>query len=128
MSSILVTGAAGFIGSNLVHHLHATHPDDLIIGFDSLTYAGNRANLQALESNPFFKFVHGDVRDFALLLKLIRDHHTHQIVHLAAETHVDRSIHGPDAFIDSNIIGTHVLLKAAKAVWLDAGSGIPHRF
>lgn len=96
--------------------------------FDALTYAGNRANLETVESLPNFRFVHGDIRDYDLVLKLLREEKIDTLVHFAAESHVDRSIHGPDEFISTNVIGTHALLKAAKAVWLDAGSGQPHRF
>src|SRR5260221_6923120 len=121
----MVTGGAGFIGSNFVHYWRARHPNDALVVLDSLTYAGNRANL-AGETD--IVFVHGDIRNYELVEKLISDHALDTIVHFAAESHVDRSIHGPDAFIDTNVNGTHTLLKAAKAVWLDRGTGHPHRF
>lgn len=125
MANLLVTGGAGFIGANYVHRHGLTHPDDRIVVLDALTYAGNRASLDGARH---IDFVHGDIRDTPLVTKLIAARELDTIVHFAAESHVDRSIDGPDAFIDTNIIGTHSLLKAAKAVWLDAGTGRPHRF
>ena len=116
---LLVTGGAGFIGSNFVHYWIKNYPDDRVVVLDSLTYAGNRANLEAVDAHPQFTFVHGDIRDYDLVLQLLEEEQTDTIVHFAAESHVDRSIHGPDAFVDTNIIGTHTLLKAAKKVWLD---------
>ena len=123
---ILVTGAAGFIGANFVHYWARQHPRDRLVAFDALTYAGNRANLNGLETHPGFVFVKGDIRDEALVSKLLLDHELDCIVHFAAESHVDRSISGPDAFIETNIVGTHSLLKAARSVWLE--SGLAHRF
>jgi dTDP-glucose 4,6-dehydratase len=125
MANLLITGGAGFIGANFVHYWRAQHPADAVIVLDSLTYAGNPANLNGLDG---ITFVHGDIRDHDLARQLLSDHQIDTLVHFAAESHVDRSIHGPDAFIDTNVNGTHSLLKAAKAVWLDAGSGRPHRF
>lgn len=125
--TLLVTGAAGFIGANFVHYWLAAHPDDRVVGYDALTYAGNRASLESLDDNPCFRFVHGDIRDEALVTQLLRDEGVGALVHFAAESHVDRSISGPDAFIDTNIVGTHSLLKAARTVWL-SGEGAPHRF
>ena len=124
MTNLLVTGGAGFIGANFVHYWRARHPDDAVTVLDSLTYAGNRANLAGLDE---VSFVHGDIRDTDLVETMLRQGKIDTIVHFAAESHVDRSIHAPDAFIDTNILGTHSLLKAARAVWL-AGSGTPHRF
>ena len=124
MSSLLVTGGAGFIGANFVHYWRARHPGDAITVLDALTYAGNRANLAGANA---VNFVEGDIRDTALAESLLRDQAIDTIVHFAAESHVDRSIHGPAAFIDTNILGTMSLLTAARAVWL-ADSGKPHRF
>ncbi len=121
--TLLVTGGAGFIGANFVRHRRATHPDETIVVLDALTYAGNRASLDGVVHD----FVHGDIGDTALVETLLRDRGIDTIVHFAAESHVDRSIHGPDAFIETNVLGTHSLLKAARTVWL-AGSGAPHRF
>ncbi len=125
MSNLLVTGGAGFIGANFVRRRRADRPSDVIVVLDALTYAGNRANLDGVEG---VEFIHGDIRDQPLVERLLTDFTIDAIVHFAAESHVDRSIHGPDAFIDTNVVGTHSLLKAAKAVWLDAGAGRPHRF
>ena len=124
---LLVTGAAGFIGANFVHYWLREHPDDRVIAYDALTYAGNLANLAALSDDPRFRFVKGDIRDEVLVTQLLRDEQVTRLVHFAAESHVDRSISGPDAFIDTNIVGTHALLKAARAVW-PAGDGSEHRF
>jgi dTDP-glucose 4,6-dehydratase len=125
MAKLLVTGGAGFIGTNFVRYWREHHAADTIVVLDALTYAGNRANLDGVAA---IEFVHGDIRDQALVESLLTDHGLDTIVHFAAESHVDRSISGPDAFIETNILGTHSLLKAARKVWLDAGSGQPHRF
>ncbi len=125
MRKLLVTGGAGFIGANFVHYWRRRHPADEVVVLDALTYAGNPANLDGARD---VVFVHGDIRDFDLVKRLLVEHGIDTVVHFAAESHVDRSIHGPDAFIDTNVIGTHALLKAAKEAWLDSGSGRPHRF
>ena len=124
---LLVTGGAGFIGSNFVHYWMQQHANDSVVVLDALTYAGNQANLAIVAGNPNFSFVHGDINDTALVERLLHERGLDTIVHFAAESHVDRSITGPDAFIDTNVLGTHSLLKAARKVWL-AGEGIPHRF
>jgi dTDP-glucose 4,6-dehydratase len=121
---MLVTGGAGFIGANFVRHRAARHPGDLLVVLDALTYAGDRANLAGAPH----VFVHGDIRDTPLVRSLLREHALDTIVHFAAESHVDRSIAAPHAFVDTNVLGTHSLLAAARAEWLDAGSGRPHRF
>jgi dTDP-glucose 4,6-dehydratase len=128
LANLLITGGAGFIGSNFVHHWVERHPDDRVVVLDALTYASNRANLAAIEGQPCFKFVHGDIEDQALVESLLRDDDIDTIVNFAAETHVDRSITGPDPFIRTNVLGTHALLKAARQVWLDERSAAPHRF
>jgi len=115
----LITGGAGFIGANFVHYWLKNYPDSRVVVLDALTYAGNMDNLHAAQTNANFRFVHGDIRDYELVVELLRAEQIGTIVHFAAESHVDRSIHGPDEFIDTNVIGTHILLKAAKAVWLD---------
>ena len=117
MRNVLITGGAGFIGANFVHHWVAQHPSDRVTVLDALTYAGSRLNLKGLEAREGFRFVHGDICDEALVNQLMRERTIDTLVHFAAESHVDRSIDGPDAFINTNIIGTHVLLKAAKAAW-----------
>jgi len=123
VAKLLVTGGAGFIGANFVHHWAKAHPADQVTVFDALTYAGNRANLAGANAN----FFHADIRDTAKVEAVLHDQDIDTIVHFAAESHVDRSIDGPDAFIDTNVLGTHSLLKAARRVWL-SGSGMPHRF
>lgn len=128
MANLLVTGAAGFIGANFVHYWLKQYPGDRVLAFDLLTYAGNRANLAMLTDNPQFRFVQGDICDTDLVEKLMRDEAIDTVVHFAAESHVDRSITGPDAFIETNIVGTHSLLKAARKVWLQDGKIIEHRF
>lgn len=119
MSKLLVTGAAGFIGANFIHYWHRANPNDTLVALDCLTYAGNRANLTAAIGEPWFTFVEGSINDQPLVETILRDHAIDTLVHFAAESHVDRSITGPDAFIDTNIVGTHSLLKAAKNCWLD---------
>lgn len=125
MANLLVTGGAGFIGGNFVHYWSKAHPDDAVIVLDCLTYAGNRSTIADVEQA---ELVVGDIRDTDLVEKLLRTRDIATIVHFAAESHVDRSITGPDAFIDTNILGTNSLLKAARSVWLDSGSGRAHRF
>lgn len=128
MRNILITGGAGFIGSNFVLYWCSQHPQDRVVVLDALTYAGNRSNLVALDGKDEFTFVHGDICDRDLVAKLLHDHAIDTVVHFAAESHVDRSIHGPEAFIQTNIIGTHTLLAAAKAYWMDGDAIKPHRF
>ncbi len=127
-SSLLVTGAAGFIGANFVHYWRRQHPQDVIVAYDALTYAGNRANLATLEGSAGFHFVHADICDQATVLATLREHEVDTVVHFAAESHVDRSITGPDAFIETNVVGTHSLLKAAREYWLGGDAAKPHRF
>jgi dTDP-glucose 4,6-dehydratase len=128
MRRLLVTGGAGFIGANFVLHWLRAHPGDRVVVLDALTYAGNRANLGAVEQLPALRFVHGDIRDAHLVEGLLREEKLDTLVHFAAESHVDRSISGPDAFIDTNILGTHVLLKAARRCWLEERTVPVHRF
>lgn len=121
---MLVTGGAGFIGGAFVAHHRAHHPADPIVVLDLLTYAADSARLEGIAD---ISFVHGDIADEPLVTRLLADHALDTIVNFAAETHVDRSIASPAAFIATNIAGTHALLEAARAVWL-SGSGRPHRF
>ncbi|MBI5607676.1 MAG: dTDP-glucose 4,6-dehydratase [Deltaproteobacteria bacterium] len=118
--SVLITGAAGFIGSNLVHRL--LHLDDRvrIVAFDKLTYAGSLDNLVGAAPDRY-TFVQGDICDATLVAKLIREHQIDTILHLAAESHVDRSIDGPAAFVQTNVVGTYAMLEAARTVWLIEG-------
>ena len=113
---ILVTGGAGFIGSNFVLDWLAGS-DEPVVNLDKLTYAGNVHNLQSLQGDERHIFVHGDIGDRALLDKLLAEHQPRAIVHFAAESHVDRSIHGPEDFIQTNVVGTLRLLEAARAYW-----------
>ncbi|GAB5497725.1 MAG: dTDP-glucose 4,6-dehydratase [Pseudohongiellaceae bacterium] len=128
MSKLLVTGAAGFIGSNFVHYWREQHPADSLVVLDALTYAGNVHNLKALLGQPAFEFVQGSITDQALVAGLLRDHEIDTLVHFAAESHVDRSITGPGAFIETNITGTYALLEAAREVWLAGTEPLPHHF
>ena len=123
----MVTGGAGFIGVNFVYHWAAAHPDDTVVVLDALTYAGNRASLAPLEQAGRVHFVEGDICDAPLVDGVMAEHQIGTIVHFAAESHVDRSITGPDAFIHTNLEGTHTLLAAARRAWL-SGSGCEHRF
>lgn len=125
MANLLVTGGAGFIGTNFVRHWRRVAPGDGVVVLDALTYAGNRASLDGVDG---VELVVGDICDTALVRDLLRTRRIDTIVHFAAESHVDRSITGPDAFVETNVVGTHSLLKAARGVWLDGGSGQPHRF
>ena len=125
--SVMVTGGAGFIGVNFVYHWVQAHPDDTVVVLDALTYAGNRLSLEPLEQAGHIHFVEGDICDADLVSQVMADHDTDTIVHFAAESHVDRSITGPDAFIRTNLAGTHTLLAAARSAWL-SGSGREHRF
>ncbi|MFK7861936.1 MAG: dTDP-glucose 4,6-dehydratase [Granulosicoccus sp.] len=128
MKRLLVTGAAGFIGSNFVRYWTAEHSDDHIVIVDALTYAGNRSNVSDLLSERCV-FVKSDINDTDCIQGLLREHRIDTIVHFAAESHVDRSIEGPDAFIEANILGTHSLLKAARQVWQVEGEAPDtHRF
>ena len=113
---ILVTGGAGFIGSNFVLDWLA-RSDEPVVNFDKLTYAGNLNNLASLNQDPRHIFVQGDIGDQAHVARLLAEHRPRAIVHLAAESHVDRSISGPAAFIDTNVNGTFALLEAARAYW-----------
>lgn len=128
MQNLLVTGGAGFIGANFVHYLMKTTPGLNLVVLDALTYAGNLQNLSAISKTPGFRFVHGDIRDQGLVESLLTGCEIDTVVHFAAESHVDRSITGPDAFIEANIIGTHTLLKATRGVWEETGGYGNRRF
>ncbi len=117
MSRMLVTGGAGFIGTNFVLHWRRLRPDDRIVVLDALTYAGNRSNLESLNTDKAFEFVHGDICDSALVGNLFRRNDFDIVVHFAAESHVDRSIVSSGAFVRTNVVGTHTLLEAALQAW-----------
>ncbi len=127
--TILVTGGAGFIGSNFVLDWLATHAE-AVVNLDALTYAGNLQNLASLQGNPLHIFVHGDIGDRALLDRLFAEHRPRAVLHFAAESHVDRSIHGPGAFMKTNIDGTFTLLEATRSHWnlLDDADKVAFRF
>jgi dTDP-glucose 4,6-dehydratase len=129
MAKLLVTGGAGFIGANFVHYWAKEYPEDRMVVLDALTYAGNLSSLKALSEHPGYRFVKGDILDKELVGSLLREERIDTIVHFAAESHVDRSILGPDAFIDTNVVGTHNLLHSARAAWLDSDNApSSHRF
>src|SRR6266511_3409789 len=109
---ILVTGGAGFIGSNFVRHVLAAHPDDAVVNLDKLTYAGNLENLRDIEKDPRYRFVHGDICDRAQIRETMQG--VDAVVHFAAETHVDRSNTGAAEFLSTNVTGTFTLLEAAR--------------
>ncbi|NNM78935.1 MAG: dTDP-glucose 4,6-dehydratase [Gallionella sp.] len=113
---ILVTGSAGFIGANFVLDWCAQH-DESVVSLDKLTYAGNLENLASLQNDPRHTFVHGDIGDAQLVAELLAEHQPRAVINFAAESHVDRSIHGPEDFIQTNIVGTFHLLEAVRAYW-----------
>jgi dTDP-glucose 4,6-dehydratase len=117
---MMVTGGAGFIGSNFIRYWLGRHPHDRVVNLDALTYAGNLENLTDVEHAPGYRFVRGDITDRMVVRQLMEDEQIDTVVNFAAESHVDRSILGPDAFITTNILGTFSLLESARAVWNDA--------
>ncbi|MCS7011590.1 MAG: dTDP-glucose 4,6-dehydratase, partial [Anaerolineales bacterium] len=117
MENVLVTGGAGFIGSNFVRYLLQAEPNVRIVTLDALTYAGSLENLRELPDESRHIFIHGDICDAALVEHLLREYAIDTIVHFAAESHVDRSILGPAPFIQTNVVGTFTLLEAARLVW-----------
>ncbi|MES2836600.1 MAG: dTDP-glucose 4,6-dehydratase [Bacteroidota bacterium] len=125
---ILVTGGAGFIGSHVVRRLVNNYPDYTIVNLDKLTYAGNLANLKDIETKPNYKFVKGDIVDSAFINQLFAEHQFDGVIHLAAESHVDRSIANPTEFVMTNVIGTVNLLQAAKNLWLKNDATKNNRF
>ena len=115
----MITGGAGFIGANLVLHWLRHQPDDLVVNFDALTYAGNLANLEEVKDLPNYRFFQGDLRNTLEISKAFSEHNIEAVIHLAAESHVDRSIHGPADFIETNVTGTFNLLETAREFWGD---------
>ena len=124
MKSILVTGGAGFIGANFVPYFAKKYPEYKVINLDKLTYAGNPDNLSDCAECANYKFVQGDICDRALIEKLFAENDIRGVIHFAAESHVDNSITGPKAFIETNIVGTFTLLDVARNAWMEA----PHKF
>jgi dTDP-glucose 4,6-dehydratase len=126
--NVCITGGAGFIGANFVRHWLARTREGRVVVLDALTYAGNLENLAGLDRNPRYLFVRGDICDEGAVRTLLEQYRIDTLVHFAAESHVDRSILGPDDFIRTNVLGTHALLKAAKTLWLDRKTVPAHRF
>ena len=122
MESILITGGAGFIGQNLVHAWRAARPTDRLVVVDAMAYAANIRSLQPLIADRSIIFVKGDVRDAALIRRLFEEHNPTRVAHLAAESHVDRSIVDPEAFLQTNVLGTFTLLNTALDAWRSAGA------
>jgi dTDP-glucose 4,6-dehydratase len=122
MQSVLITGGAGFIGQNLVHAWRAARPEDRLVIVDAMTYAANVRSLQPLIADRSIVFVNGDIGDAALMRRLFEEHKFTRVAHLAAESHVDRSIADPEAFLQTNVLGTFTLLKAALDAWRSAAA------
>ena len=112
--NILITGAAGFIGSNFMYYMKEKHPDDMLIALDKLTYAGNLKNLKGMEDYPNYKFIKGDISDRAFIYKLFEDEKPDVVINFAAESHVDRSTVDPESFMNANVVGVGVLLDACR--------------
>lgn len=120
MKSILVTGGAGFIGANFVPYFIENNPEYHLVNLDALTYAGNLENISEVENHERYTFVKGDICDRAFLEDLFQKHQFHDVIHFAAESHVDNSISGPEAFIKTNVLGTFNLLDTARKLWMSA--------
>ena len=126
--SIVITGGAGFIGSNFVHHWCENYPEDRVIVLDALTYAGNLNNLATLKDRKNFRFLQGDICDRALVDELFAGENIDTVAHFAAESHVDRSILGPGAFVQTNVVGTFTLLESFRQHWLSNHQPDKYRF
>ncbi len=126
-SKVLITGGAGFIGSNYVHYILETTEDEIFI-LDSLTYAGNLKNLAAISGNENYTFIKGDICDADFVEELFRKHDFNKVVHFAAESHVDNSITGPKAFIETNVVGTFNLLQSAYKLWMEGPTKLKDEF
>jgi dTDP-glucose 4,6-dehydratase len=120
MKTLLVTGGAGFIGSNFIVHFLEKHADFKIVNLDALTYAGDLSNLKEIEGHPRYVFEKGDICDRGFIESLFTKYHFNGVIHFAAESHVDNSIEGPEAFIRTNVFGTFTLLDVARKSWMDA--------
>ncbi|MGK7934953.1 MAG: dTDP-glucose 4,6-dehydratase [Xenococcaceae cyanobacterium] len=125
---ILITGGAGFIGSNFVHHWCKNYQSDRLVVLDALTYAGNRNNIASLEKTANLLFVQGDICDRSLVDRLLTEEEIDTVAHFAAESHVDRSILGPGAFVQTNVVGTFTLLESFRQRWLCQGKPLDYRF
>lgn len=120
MHTLLVTGGAGFIGSNFVLHFLGRNRDIKLINLDALTYAGDLQNLEGAQSYPNYEFIKGDICDVAFVQQLFKEHDFRGVIHFAAESHVDNSISGPEAFVRTNVLGTFNVLEAARRHWMTA--------
>lgn len=116
-SAVLVTGGAGFIGANFINNFMSANPGCRVVNLDVLTYAGNLRNLRPVEKNPAYRFVKGDIGDAQLVAKILAEERIDAVVHFAAESHVDRSITGPEIFVRTNVLGTQVLLEESRRHW-----------
>lgn len=119
-STILITGGAGFIGSNFIPYFMEANPETQVVNLDLLTYAGNLDNLNEVEGNPNYTFIKGDIRDFGFVEALFNQYNFEGVFHFAAESHVDNSITGPKAFIETNVNGTFNLIEVARKKWMNA--------
>ena len=128
LSRLLITGGAGFIGSNFVHYWHRHYPQGQLIILDVLTYAGNRVSLSDLLAHPQVRLIEGDICDRPLVSRLLKEYAIDAVVHFAAESHVDRSILGPEAFVQTNVVGTFTLLEAFRTHWQDQSQPDHFRF
>ncbi len=128
MKTYLVTGGAGFIGSNFIHYMFRKYKDSIrIVNVDVLTYAGNPENLKDFENSPNYIFVKADITDKAAIEKVFADYDIDRVVHFAAESHVDRSIRNPEVFVNTNVLGTAVMLNCAKSAWADGDGFKPDK-
>ena len=119
MRTYLVTGGAGFIGSNYIHYMFRKYGDSIrIINVDALTYAGNLENLKDVENQENYTFIRADIRDREAIEKIFEENDIDRVVHFAAESHVDRSIRNPEIFVETDVLGTLVMLNAAKKAWV----------
>lgn len=123
MNKLLITGGAGFIGSHVVRLFVTKYPHLKVYNLDALTYAGNLENLLDIENQPNYQFLHGDITDEGFLMQVFQEHAFDGVIHLAAESHVDRSISNPGAFVKTNVNGTVNLLNAAMSIWKDDFAG-----
>lgn len=128
MKNILITGGAGFIGSNFVPYFLNKYPDYKVINLDLLTYAGNLDNLKEIENYPNYKFIQGDISDRALIESIFQEYKINSVIHFAAESHVDNSIKNPEIFVKTNVLGTYTLLDVAKNFWLDKPHQVKKEF
>ncbi len=119
MKTLLVTGTAGFIGSNFIYHFIASHPNYHLISLDKLTYAGDLENLKSVENHPRHTFIKGDICDRKLIESIFKEHDIQGVIHFAAESHVDNSINNPSVFIETNVNGTFTLIDVAYKHWMD---------